>query len=161
MTSLEEKKSAGFWAELRDPYREGQGAFTRRVTYWVVIGFAIWAAFDLWKWMQGIEVLRRPITQAFPRLPGLGVEFGWSLPVAALFLASLWVLIAWYLKRPWLADMFIETEAEMKRVSWPAPAEAWGATKVVAVTVLAFTLVLVTFDLTITYVFKLLFNLEI
>lgn len=161
VVSPEGKLAAGFWAALRHPYRVGQGVFTRRIAYWSLVMFSAWASFDLWQWMQGIEVLRRPFSQAFPRLPGLGVELGWSVPLVAVVFAALWVLSAWFLNKPWVSDLLIETEAEMKRVSWPSPTEAWGATKVVAVTVLAITVVLMVFDMVISALLKLIFNLRI
>ena len=64
-------------------------------------------------------------------------------------------------QRPWLADLLIETESEMKKVSWPARDEAMAATRVVSVTVIAFTVVLLAFDVLITEIMKLLTGLPL
>jgi len=150
----------GFLDELRRPYKAGQGAWSRRIGWWVAFLFLLWGCFDLWQWLQSFEVLRKPLfPEAMPRLPLGGAALGLSLVVVTVVGAAGWGWIEWYLKRPWLADLLIETEAEMKKVSWPAGEEAWAATRVVAVAVLLFTVVLTIFDLGIRWVLQLLFRL--
>lgn len=154
--------SPGFFDALRRPYKAGQGPITRRIAYWVGVGLVLWAARDLWIWLQGFGALQRPILDgAFARIPLANLAVSWSLVSAAVVGAAGWVWIAWFLKRPWLADLLIETEAEMKKVSWPASEEAWSATKVVTVTVAVFTIVLTVFDFAITGLMKLLTGLPL
>ncbi|MCK6479220.1 MAG: preprotein translocase subunit SecE [Planctomycetaceae bacterium] len=154
---------AGFVAGLKRPYRPGQGGLTRRIAYWTGVLFALWAARDLWVWLQGFAALREAILPgtALARLPLDGPVLGWSLLIAAAAAGAAWVFVAWFLKRPWLADLLIDTETEMKKVSWPARDEAWNATKVVSVTVLIFTAVLMVFDQVIVRLLELLTGLPL
>ena len=160
---------AGFLEELRRPYKDGQGEVTRRIAYWTGVGFVVWGAFDLWVWLQGFGGLQKAL---FPdplfggavdlsRLPLGGPALSTSVVIAAIIGAAGWIWVSWFLRRPWLADLLIETESEMKKVSWPAKEEAWSATKVVSVTVLLFTLVLLVFDFAITAGMKLLTGLPL
>ena len=157
----------GFFAELRTPYKAGQGVVTRRIAYWCAVGLMLWGARDLWVWLRGFGALQSPILAE--RVLGLDVRtlpLGGPVLDGALVIATVlgvagWVWAAWFLKRPWLADLLIDTESEMKKVSWPASDEAWSATKVVTVTVLAFTLVLTVFDFAITGLMKLLTGLPL
>jgi preprotein translocase SecE subunit len=161
--------SGGFLAELRRPYKADQGVVTRRIAYWAAVGLVLWGARDLWVWLQGFGTLQSAL---FPdaifggrldlsRLPLGGPAISGSVLIAVAVGAGAWVWAAWFLKRPWLADLLIETESEMKKVSWPAKEEAWAATKVVTVTVILFTLVLLGFDVVITGAMKLLTGLPL
>jgi preprotein translocase SecE subunit len=152
----------GFLARLRSPYRPGQGATSRRAIFLVAVGFAAWGCLDLWAWMQRFDALRTPFwSGAGSRLPIGNVAVGGSLLIALVVFAGGLVLATWSLKQPKLADLLIETESEMKKVSWPSLPEAWGNTKVVAVTVSLFAAVLLVFDLAIRGVFRQLFALEV
>ncbi len=161
LAAVDGKQAGGLLARLRNPYRQGQGAMTRRIAYWTGVGFGFWAAFDLWKWLQGMAPLAKPLfPDSFPRIPALGATIGWALPIALVVFGGIWFGVAWLLKEPWLADRLIETEGEMKRVSWPSIDEAWNATKVVSVAVIILTAMLVLFDVGLGALLKLLFNLE-
>jgi len=162
-----EGAAQGFLEEIRRPYKDGQGLVTRRIAFWTGVGLAAWGSRDLWIWLQGFGALQRPIITGrvlgfdLTHLPLGGPVLSLSVVFAALVGISALAWVSWYLKRPWLADMLIETEAEMKKVSWPAWDEALAATKVVSVAVVAFTLVLLVFDVVITWVMKLLTGLPL
>jgi preprotein translocase SecE subunit len=134
----------------------------RRIALAVGAGFSAWAAFDLWVWLNGFASLRDPLLGgALARIPLGGPAISGSLLIAIAAALGAGVLVLWTVKRPWLADLFIDTEAEMKKVSWPARDEAWAATKVVTATVVSITLVLLVFDLVLTEVMQLLTGLRI
>jgi preprotein translocase SecE subunit len=159
---IQDAGARGFPGDLLRPYRPGQGLVARRIALAVGVGFALWAAFDLWVWLHGFAGLSRPLLDgALARLPLGGPPISGSLLIAAGAGGGGLVLVLWLLKRPWLADLFIDTEAEMKKVSWPAREEAWAATKVVTATVVTITLVLLVFDLVLTEVMRLLTGLRI
>lgn len=146
----------GFFEAIRLPYKEGQGAVTRRIGYWMGVGLAAWGARDLWVWLQGFGALQRPILVDrvagidLSHLPLGGPALGGSILIATIVGIAGWLWVAWFLNRPWLADLLIDTESEMKKVSWPGVEEAWAATKVVTATVVVFTVVLWVFDIIIT-----------
>lgn len=162
-----ERPARSFLDEIRRPYKEGQGAVTRRIAFWSGMGLSAWGARDLWVWLQGFGALQRPLLKGqvlgfdLAHLPLGGTALSLSVVLAVFVGAAVAVWVSWFLKRPWLADMLIETESEMKKVSWPVRDEAVAATKVVSVTVLAFTLVLLAFDVLITEVMRLLTGLPL
>ena len=147
---------------LLRPYRPGQGLVARRIANAVGAWFALWAAWDLWVWLNGFASLNRPLLDgALARLPLGGPAISGALGIGAAVGAAGCLFSVWMLKRPWLADLLIDTESEMKKVSWPARDEAWSATKVVSATVLVITLVLLAFDLFLTEIMWLLTGLRI
>ncbi len=154
---------AGILEQIRRPYKAGQGRVTRRIALAAGVAFCLWGAFDLWAWLQGFAALKDPLLPgtALSHVPVTGVALGGSVLLAALAAAAACVLVAWYLQRPWLADLLIETEAELKKVSWPAKEEAWNATKVVAATVVVFTVVLMVFDSVVSWLMRLLTGLDL
>jgi preprotein translocase SecE subunit len=51
-----------------------------------------------------------------------------------LFCAGV-VLVRRWQRKPKIADLLIDTEAELKKVTWPKPQEVWNASIVVLVSV--------------------------
>jgi preprotein translocase SecE subunit len=162
-----EGPARGLLDEIRGPYKDGQGVVTRRIAFWTGVGLAAWGARDLWVWLQGFGALQTPLRKApvlgfdLSHLPLGGPALSGSVLLAAVVGLAAFVWVSWFLKRPWLADLLIETESEMKKVSWPARDEAMAATRVVSVAVVAFTLVLLVFDVVITEIMKLLTGLPL
>jgi preprotein translocase SecE subunit len=157
----------GFLDALRRPYRAGQGVLTRRIAYWAGVGLVLWAARDLWVWLRGFPALQKSVLSTpvagvdLSRIPLGGPELDGAILIAAGVAVLGWVWVSWFVKRPWLADLLIDTESEMKKVSWPARDEAWAAAKVVTVTVIVFTAVLTVFDFVITGFMKMLTGLPL
>jgi len=156
-----------FLDEIRHPYKDGQGVVTRRIAYWSGAFLALWGARDLWIWLQGFGALQSPLFKGrllgldMSHLPLGGPALSLSVVLAAGVGLAAWIWVSWFLNRPWLADLLIETESEMKKVSWPARDEAVAATRVVCVAVVAFTLILLVFDVVITQFMKLLTGLPL
>ena len=71
------------------------------------------------------------------------VQFG--VPVAVI--VAMAVLMFWLVNRPSSADFLIATEGEMKKVSWSSRKEVVGSTKVVIVTAVILSLLLLAVDL--------------
>jgi preprotein translocase SecE subunit len=99
-------------------YRPDQGIYARGIAFWVVIAYAFLAGrrFDFWVQRFG-DFPNRELTGALPVL-------GFPLTPAFLFgvavFASLAYLAWWLMNHPKLADLLIDTEAEMKKVTWPS-----------------------------------------
>jgi preprotein translocase subunit SecE len=62
------------------------------------------------------------------------------------------------LNRPATADLLIDTEQEMKKVSWPTRQEAWNSSLIVIVTVIVFTVLLFVFDVVLNKLLTLVFG---
>jgi preprotein translocase subunit SecE len=83
-------------------------------------------------------------------MPVFGGPLSWKfLLCAAIFVAGL-VLLRRYLARPATVDTLIETEQEMKKVSWPTRDESMNATWVVILVSVVLTVTLVFFDAVLT-----------
>ena len=147
----------GSLGDLVRPYRPGQGTTARALAWIVGVGFALWGVHDLWIWLHGFGALSRPFLEgSLSRVPLTRLPISGSLAIAIGVAAGAVLLVAWLLKRPWLADLLIDTEGEMKKVTWPGREEAWSATKVVTVTTIVITVVLLVFDMILTQVMRLL-----
>lgn len=80
-----------------------------------------------------------------PQFPLLG-KFGVGEVVALGVLAVAGFVIYRWLNRPKVADMLIDTEAELRKVTWPSAKETWAGTIAVAVTVVVLLAFLLTAD---------------
>ena len=153
----QDEGTPGSFGDLVRPYRPGQGSTARTLAWIVGLGFSLWGVHDLWVWLHGFAALSRPLVDgAFARVPLTKLPVSGSLAISLGVAAGAVLFVAWLLKRPWLADLLIDTEGEMKKVTWPAREEAWSATKVVSVTVVVITVVLLVFDMILTQVMRLL-----
>jgi len=94
----------------------------------------------------GCTSLRRELSAFFPdslgkaindlRVPVLAMDLSPALIISALTLgAGIWLLHR-ILDQPAKADLLIETEAELKKVTWPSMNDAVHGSVVVIVTVL-------------------------
>ena len=102
---------------------------------------AFWGLFLLagYGCMSFVPVLRRWFPDLatvtwIKQFPLLG-DFGPATLIALLLLAVIGVLIHRILNRPRFADMLIETEGELRKVTWPSAGETWTGTLAVAITV--------------------------
>jgi preprotein translocase SecE subunit len=131
-----------------EPYKPGQGGLTRLSAWLILILVLALGAVELYSWIYrkgdgpifgiNLEVLRR--------LPFLGAPVSWKLLLcAAIFVGLLW-LVRLYMTRPTTVDMLIETEMEMKKVSWPTMEESMNATWVVVFVTVFLTVTLFFFD---------------
>ena len=74
-----------------------------------------------------------------------------------LFFGMLWLIRKW-ISKPSKVDALIETEMEMKKVSWPTGPEARTATWVVVLVTIILTLSLAFFDIALVSIFRFFFG---
>ncbi|MFH0910591.1 MAG: preprotein translocase subunit SecE [Planctomycetota bacterium] len=116
-------------------YKKGQGTVSRSGA---VILFFLFGAYSGYSWYQAWL--------------GMSAWAGWTGALALLLgFSGAGAVLALY--RPKTSDFFIEMDAELRKVIWPATqpvfdakAEAWGATYVVIVTVIVLTLFIYVVD---------------
>jgi preprotein translocase subunit SecE len=70
------------------------------------------------------------------RIPILGVVVTPALLIAAIVFGGAVLLLYRWTESPKIADALIETESELRKVTWPTLNEAMGSSVVVIVTVL-------------------------
>lgn len=132
-------------------YKKDQGRYARMAAFWALFLLIAWGCLR----PDGlVRVLRGWVGEGdawidpFPLLGKLDLAMAIALGVVALFALVLHRL----LNRPKSADMLIETESELRKVTWPTPADTWQGTIAVVFTV-AFMLVYLTgADIVIRYV---------
>ncbi len=116
-------------------YKPGQGKYTRILTFAAVIAIVVIGAY----------VLSNALTMHGPY-----VQFG----IPTVIVVALGLLVYWMVNRQKSADFLIQTEGEMKKVSWSSRKEVIGSTKVVIITTLIMAAILYGVDM----LFVLLFN---
>jgi len=120
-------------------YREDQGRHARMAAFWAVIfflGFGCRFLHDiLIQWPSLRRALGSSPTSTGIRIPVVGVDLTPAFLVSMLiFCAGVLVVHRWQ-QRPKVADLLIDTEAELLKVSWPKGSEVWNASIVVIVSV--------------------------
>jgi len=83
-------------------------------------------------WFSGLGVL---FTRVWvDKIPLLGqIDMAMTVSLAVLGIGG--YVIHRFLNRPRSADLLIETEGELRKVTWPSPSETWAGTLAVMVTV--------------------------
>jgi preprotein translocase SecE subunit len=119
-------------------YKKDQGRLARLVTFWVLGLLVFYGCYSfhnevllrLWKGPLGT-----PLVSGMKRIPILGLDLnGAMLITLAMLGALLWLLYRWE-QKPKVADLLIETESEMRKVTWPTFPEAVNSSIVVIMTV--------------------------
>jgi preprotein translocase SecE subunit len=106
-------------------YKKGQGMVARFAAFGAVGLLVIFGA------VRFFAAFNRPTDVLLPDVPVIGDLTIWK--VIAFVIASVGLLTTWwFLNRPKNAELLIETEQEMRKVSWPTLPEVWNATIIVA-----------------------------
>ena len=119
-------------------YKEDQGRLARLVVFWTLAVLLFYGCYSFYNQFLKVtfESLREPLVGSMKKLPILGVEFNGAFVIAlVVFAAGMWLLARW-LNRPKIAELLIDTESEMRKVTWPTMPEAVNSSIIVVVTVL-------------------------
>jgi len=116
-------------------YKKDQGRMARMAAFWSLAVLVFYGCTSLHTELSTrFDGLREPIGGI--RIPVLGMDFTPALIVAGLVLGtSMWLLFRWQ-DKPKNADALIETEQELKKVTWPSLDEAINGSFVVMFCVL-------------------------
>lgn len=118
-----------------DIYKAGEGKLTRRVAFYSLLILSIWGFKELASTIVRWEWARQTLID-FP-LP----YYGQALTIGVLVCLALNVLVAFYIfkylnsEKP--ASLLIDTETELKKVSWPTWEDARHSTVIVLIFVAA------------------------
>ena len=144
------------------PYKQGQGVLVRRCAFWVLAVLIIWGGQSLYTWL----------INTFDPCKSLLIESGayldgWQIPVLQQRF-DVGFLIAWafvglslwgihrMLNKPKTIDFLVDTDEELKKVTWPSWADAKSSSLIVLVFVVFLALYLWGSDILLTKVFSLL-----
>ena len=141
-----------------EAYKSGQGSFARLSVNVAILLALFLGAVELYSWIQDAKDTSLIPIQVFRDLPLLGVPFSWKfLLCVGLFFGTYWLVRKW-ISKPSRVDALIETELEMKKVSWPTGSEARTAMWVVVLVTIILTLSLAFFDIMLVSIFRLFFG---
>jgi preprotein translocase SecE subunit len=134
-----------------DLYKKGQGTVARATAYALGAGIVLFGAYRFF------ATFNRRDAEVFAQdLPLLGDVTVWKVIAIALAGIGL-VALHLMLNRPRLVDAMIETEQEMRKVSWPTLPEVWNATIVVVLVTTVLAITMYGFDLVLLRLFRLVF----
>lgn len=125
-------------------YKKEQGLGTRLTAFLSCEGMLLWGVNNLYE----VFPLEHSVYGSLYHTRLIGVEINltyMTLICAAVFLLFS-ALIFWFFNRQKPADFLIETEGELKKVSWPAGHEFIGASIAVMVVILFTTIYLYLVD---------------
>jgi len=117
-------------------YRKGQGKWTRIIAAGGVMALAAFGCVSLHDFLVGYPSLREATVVTVPGIDlSIDVPFIISAGLFLIFSALTFFFAGVYHKT---CDFLIETEAEMKKVTWPSGSEVFGSTVIVIITVVVF-----------------------
>jgi len=124
-------------------YKKDQGRYARMAAFWGLFLLVAYGCFSellpaLRRWIGGA-----PWTDPLPLLGTVDT----AKVVVWITLAVLGFLIYRFLNKPRSADLLIDTEIELRKVTWPSGPETWSGTVAVMLTVFILLLYLFVADL--------------
>lgn len=134
-----------------------------RITAWIFLGsFAMFGCISLYLFIDKADYGVTPEritfwgTELFT-IPFFDVTIVLGLIISILFFALLlFIIYMFVINRPANADYLIETEYELRKVSWPPRYEYWGSSLAVIVSVVIMGLFLVIIDTTWSWIMTLI-----
>ena len=109
----------------------------RMAVFWSLIVMLFYGA----TWLRGelasnFASLSGPLVAAFPELPVLQTQLTGAFLIALVAFAGGAFLIYRWVEKPKTADLLIETESELRKVTWPSVQEVVNSSVIVIVFVL-------------------------
>jgi preprotein translocase SecE subunit len=117
-------------------YKKDQGRYARLASFWVLAVLVFYGSTSLHSTLSTVfdGALASPIGGF--TIPVFAIKLSPAFLIAAVvFGAGIWFLYRW-LETPKVADLLIETETELKKVTWPTTPEVVNSSIVVVVCVL-------------------------
>ena len=131
-------------------HRPGEGVYARGTAFWTLAGFAFLAGRRFFLFAQRWQSSRKVLAE---QIPVIGVPltpgFLMGIGVVAIALFGVWKLV----NAPKIADLLIDTELEMKKVTWPSFDESRKAAMVVVLCVAVMVLFLTISDVALERIF--------
>jgi len=118
-------------------YKKDQGRMARMAVFWSLTVLLFYGATSLREELAARwEPMRGPLVSAFPAIPILNIQLTAAFLIALVFFAGGWFALTRWLERPKSADLLIETETELRKVTWPSGQEVVNSSVIVILFVL-------------------------
>jgi preprotein translocase SecE subunit len=118
-------------------YKQDQGRMVRMAVFWSIAVLLFHGCSSLRRELAGrfSSTLGEPLFAALDRIPVLGIRLSGALLIAVVvFAGGLFVAYRWQ-EKPKNAELLIETETELRKVTWPTGQEVFNSSMVVVVCV--------------------------
>ena len=116
-------------------YKKDQGRMARMAAFWVIAILIFYGCMSLHTELAtSSDALARPIGGI--HIPVLGADLSPAFLISGLFLGGSLFLLSRWQNKPKNADLLIDTEAELRKVTWPSIDEAIQGSVTVVVCVL-------------------------
>lgn len=114
-------------------YKEDQGRLARMAAFWSVVLLVLFGCTFLYDILIGFDSMS-PAVRGI-RIPIVSVDLNGAFIVTSLiFLVGVVVIRRWQ-QKPKVADLLIDTESELRKVTWPTMNEVTNSSLVVIVCV--------------------------
>jgi preprotein translocase SecE subunit len=116
-------------------YKPDQGRMARMAVFWALAALGLFGCTSLHTLLSSsFDSLATPLGGI--RIPIVGIDLSGSFLITAGLLGAIVYALHRWLQRPKSADLLIDTEAELKKVTWPSLEEVINSSVVVIVFVL-------------------------
>lgn len=132
-------------------YKAGQGKWARGAAYFLGVALILFGGIRLY---ASINVPGHEWIKGIPLIGSISIYNTIALVVVLFGVLLLHII----LNRPGMADLLLETEQELKKVSWPSKREVRNATLVVTLVTFTMAMLLYGFDNLLRVVFALVFG---
>lgn len=114
-------------------YKSDQGRLARLAAYWSLAALAFYGCMSLHVELSSRfgGVLGAPLIDSMPRIPVLGWKLTAALLISGVVLGAVLYGLHRWMQTPKMADLLIETESELRKVTWPTFGEAVNSSLVV------------------------------
>lgn len=118
-------------------YKKDQGRLVRLVAYWSLALLILYGCMSLYQQLPlWGKSLGEPLLQGMKTLPLLGWKLNAAFLICLLVLGLAWWLLYRWQQKPKVADLLIDTESELTKVTWPTMGDAVNSSLVVVAVVL-------------------------
>ncbi|QDU85808.1 preprotein translocase subunit SecE [Planctomycetes bacterium Pla163] len=116
-------------------YREDQGRMARMFAFWSLVFVTLFGCSFLFDMLfNNVESLRTPLLER--PLPIVRIEATGAFLIAAVIFLGLTALIWRWQQRRKVADFLIDTEHELRKVTWPSVDDVVNTSTVVVICVM-------------------------
>jgi preprotein translocase SecE subunit len=119
-------------------YKSDQGRLARLIAFWSLAALVFYGCVSLRATLSSAfgGKLGQPLIAGMKQIPVLGLNFNAALLITAIVLGAAWYYLYRWQQTPKIADLLIETESELRKVTWPTIPEAVNSSLVVIACVL-------------------------
>ena len=135
-------------------YKEDQGRLARMAAFWTITLLVLFGCNFLFEQLVGMRSMQKPLWDI--RLPVVGIELSPAFLISAAIFGVGVVVVQRWQSRPQVADLLIDTEAELRKVTWPTMEEVTNSSFVVVFFVLFLGLFLAVADMVLSKLVKLI-----